>query len=85
MIEEQKREEEKKEKELQKKRERERESKVIEMLKKRGIRLPAKVQQEHTRKLEMARQDRERGDLGPSSNFSMPGLDLNALMDELDE
>lgn len=83
MIEEQKREEAKKEEELKKKKEREKESKIMELLKQRGIRLPAKVQQEHTRKLEMARQDRERGDLGP--DFSMPGLDLNALMDELEE
>ena len=83
MIEEQKREEEKKEKEKQKKRERERESKIMELLKKRGVRLPAKVQEAQARRAQMAQQDRENEDLGPS--LSIPGLDMNALMDELDE
>lgn len=83
MLEEQKREEEKKEKEKQKKREREREAKVLELLKKRGVRLPAKVQDAQARRLQMSRQDREQEDLG--APLSIPGLDMNALMDELEE
>lgn len=77
MIEEQKREEEKEKKKEEEKKKAEKESKVIEMMKKRGIHLPAKILQ--------AQQARERKAKEPSESFSMPNLDLNELIDELEE
>ena len=80
MIEEEKREEEKKKKAEEEKRKAEKESKIVELMKKKGVHLPAKILAAQQRREQLAKQKAQE-----ASNGSIPSLDLNALLDELEE